>query len=95
MTNLVAFEGRLWQTKAMSITPAEKGAARKRFTSGRKPKLKLQALQTVMQSRAVQEAIKTGNTHFVFPKMSGAAAAELMKSAGILTPAGKLTKSYR
>ena len=53
-----------------------------------------QTLKAVMASGAVQAAL-AGNSNFVFPKMSGAAAAELMKAAGILTPAGKLTKSYR
>ena len=54
-----------------------------------------QTLKAVLASRTVQSAISGGHAKVVFPKMSGAAAAELMKAAGILTPTGKLTKSYR
>ncbi len=40
------------------------------------------------------DALKNGN-RFVFPHLSGAAAAELMKAAGIVDSAGKLSKAYR
>lgn len=74
----------------MSKTSIAKSPAKKRLTPNTK---RGQTLKDVMASPAVQSAIASGK--FVFPKMSGAVAAELMKSAGILTPTGKLTKSYR
>ncbi|MES2398461.1 MAG: hypothetical protein V4573_00635 [Pseudomonadota bacterium] len=75
---------------SMSKTSVAKTATEKRLTPNTKRR---QTLKDVIASRTVQSAIASGK--FVFPRMSGAAAAELMKSAGILTPTGKLTKSYR
>lgn len=74
----------------MSKTLVAKGPTKKRLTPSTKRR---QTLKDVIASHTVQSAISNGK--FVFPKMSGAAAAELMKAAGILTPTGKLTKSYR
>ncbi len=75
---------------SMSKASVAKAGTKKSLTPNTK---RVQTLKDVMASPAVQSAIASGK--FVFPKLSGAAAAELMKSAGILTPAGKLTKSYR
>ncbi|MES2190172.1 MAG: hypothetical protein V4454_08620 [Pseudomonadota bacterium] len=74
----------------MSKTSVAKAATKKRLAPSTKRR---QTLQDVIASRTVQSAISSGK--FVFPKMPGAAAAELMKAAGILTPTGKLKKSYR
>ena len=71
---------------------AVKAPTEKHLAPGQKSK---QTLEAVLASRTVQAAISAGNSEFIFPKMSGAAAAELMKAAGILTPTGKLTKAYR
>ncbi|MBI2728516.1 MAG: hypothetical protein HYX42_19945 [Polaromonas sp.] len=76
----------------MSKNSVAKTATKKRLTPSTKRR---QALKDVIASRTVQLAISGRNPKFVFPKMSGAAAAELMKAAGILTPDGKLTKPYR
>ncbi|MES2188489.1 MAG: hypothetical protein V4454_00080 [Pseudomonadota bacterium] len=76
----------------MAKNSVAKTATKKRLTSNTK---RIETLKDVIASRAVQSAISGGNPKFVFPKMSGSAAAELMKAAGILTPDGKLTKSYR
>ncbi|MES2282503.1 MAG: hypothetical protein V4542_13910 [Pseudomonadota bacterium] len=76
----------------MSKNLVVKAATKKRLTPRTKRE---QTLKDVIASRKVQSAISGANAKFVFPKMSGVAAAELMKAAGILTPNGKLTKSYR
>ena len=49
-------------------------------------------LKEVLEVSAV--ALKHDH-RFVFPVLSGAVAAELMKAAGILNSAGKLSKTYR
>lgn len=46
-------------------------------------------------ARSFQGTAGSAVTAFVFPRLSGGAAAELMEAAGILTPSGKLTKPYR
>ncbi len=44
---------------------------------------------------AVTRVLRAGGSDFVFPSLSGAEAAALMKAAGIVSATGKLTKNYR
>lgn len=74
------------KTKSLKTQPKERRpAVAKRAFAGRVAK----------SSELGQSFQRASSPVFVMPKLSGAAAAELMKAAGILTPSGKLTKSYR
>lgn len=43
----------------------------------------------------VRRTLKEQGSEFVFPTLTGAEAALLMKATGIITPTGKLKKSYQ
>jgi hypothetical protein len=51
-------------------------------------------LEPVIEA-AVIRVLRAGGSDFIFPSLSGAEAAALMKAAGIVSATGKLTKNYR
>ncbi len=81
--------GGLWQTDRM---PKAKRCQHRDLLPSATSSKACKTLKEVLEVSAV--ALKHGD-RFVFPELSGAVAAELMRAAGILDSAGKLSKTYR